>query len=136
MAELARFGVSCEAPLLKKFDRIIEKKGYTNRSEAIRDMVRDLINETEVQTDHGPVVGTLTILYDHDAGDVTHELLHIQHHHHGEISSTVHIHVDEHNCLEVLVVRGDASEVRELADNIRAIRGIKLGRLVMTSPGL
>jgi CopG family nickel-responsive transcriptional regulator len=127
-----RVGVSFEPELLEKFDKLIKTKGYTNRSEAIRDLVRKALIEEGVQEAKGEVIGTLTIIYDHDVGDVTDKLLHIQHHHHGEISSTTHIHVDEHICLEVLVVRGRSKNVKVLADNIKAIKGVKHGELVTT----
>jgi CopG family nickel-responsive transcriptional regulator len=125
-----RIGVSFEPELLDKFDALIKKKGYTNRSEAIRDLVRKSIIESEIEK--GDVIGTITIIYDHDVGDVTNRLLHLQHLHHSQISSTTHIHIDEHRCLEVLVVRGKAKDVKKLADNIRAIKGVRHGELVIT----
>jgi len=129
---MERVGVSFEPELLVKFDELIKKKGYTNRSEAIRDLVRKSLIEAEIKTEKGSVIGTLTIIYDHDVGDVTNRLLHLQHHHHSEISSTTHIHIDEHTCLEVLVVRGKAKDVRKLADNINALKGVRHGELVIT----
>lgn len=129
---MERVGVSFEPELLVKFDGLIKKKGYTNRSEAIRDLVRKSLIEAEIKTEKGTVIGTLTIIYDHEVGDVANRLLHLQHHHHSEISSTTHIHIDEHTCLEVLVVRGKAKDVRKLADNINAIKGVKHGELVIT----
>ena len=128
-----RVGVSFEPELLKKFDALIKGKGYTNRSEAIRDLVRKSIIDSDVKSRNGEVVGTLTIIYDHDAGDVTNRLLHTQHHHHDSIQSTTHIHIDQRNCLEVLVVRGRAGNVRALADSILAIKGVKHGELVLTT---
>jgi len=127
-----RVGVSFEPELLGKFDALIKAKGYTNRSEAIRDLIRKSLIESEVKLEKGDVIGTLTIIYDHDVGDVTNRLLHIQHHHHSEISSTTHYHVDEHTCLEVLVVQGKAKAVIGLADNIKAVKGVKHGELVIT----
>jgi len=132
MEKIVRFGVSLEPELLKKFDKLIKKKGYGSRSEAIRDLVRKSLIVSEIEAEKGDVIGTLTIIYDHDVGDVTDRLLHLQHRHHSEISSTTHIHVDEHTCLEVLVVRGKAMNVRRLADNIKAIKGVKHGELVIT----
>ena len=129
---MERVGVSFEPELLVKFDELIKKKGYTNRSEAIRDLVRKSLIEAEIRTEKGTVIGTLTIIYDHEVGDVTNRLLHLQHHHHSEISSTTHIHIDEHTCLEVLVVRGKAKDVRKLADNINALKGVRHGELVIT----
>jgi CopG family nickel-responsive transcriptional regulator len=131
-----RVGVSFEPELLSKFDAMIEAKGYSNRSEAIRDLVRKSLIESEIQNGKGNVIGTLTIIYDHDVGDVTNRLLHLQHHHHSEISSTSHIHVDEHTCLEVLVVRGKARKVRQLSDNIKAVKGVKHGELIITTTSM
>jgi CopG family nickel-responsive transcriptional regulator len=127
-----RVGVSFEPDLLKKFDVLIKKKGYTNRSEAIRDLVRKSIIESEVKLEDEDVIGTLTIIYDHDVGNVTEKLQHLQHHHHSEISTTTHIHIDEHTCLEVLIVRGRSNAVMKLADNIKAIKGVRHGELVIT----
>ena len=127
-----RVGVSFEPELLSKFDRAIREKGYTNRSEAVRDIVRESLLRDEVAAGKGEVVGTLTILYDHERGDVTHRLLHIQHDHHADVLSTLHVHVDERNCLEVLIIRGEAAQVRHLADGIRAVKGVLYGELVIT----
>ena len=133
---MERAGVSFEPELLAKFDALIKKKGYTNRSEAIRDMVRKSLLEAEIETEKGDVIGTITIIYDHDVGNVTNRLLHLQHHHQFEISSTNHIHVDEHTCLEVIVVHGKAKNVRKFADNIKAIKGVKHGELVIVKTSL
>lgn len=127
-----RVGVSFEPELLYKFDALIKTKGYTNRSEAIRDLIRKSLIESEIKAEKGEVIGTITIIYSHDVGDVTNRLLHLQHHHHTEISSTTHIHVNEHTCLEVLVVRGKAKNVQALADNIKAVKGVKHGEVVIT----
>jgi CopG family nickel-responsive transcriptional regulator len=127
-----RVGVSLERELLAKFDDMIRVKGYTNRSEAIRDLIRKSIIESEIQTGKGNVIGALTIIYDHDVGDVTNRLLHIQHHYQSDISTTTHIHVDEHLCLEVLIVRGNVKDVKKLADSIKAVKGVKHGELVVT----
>ncbi len=132
METVTRVGVSFESELLDKFDTLIQKKGYTNRSEAIRDLVRKSLIESEIEVERGDVIGTITIIYDHDIGDVTNRLLHLQHHHHSDISSTIHIHVDEHICLEVLVIQGKVKDVRNLANNIMAIKGVKHGELVIT----
>ncbi len=131
-----RVGVSFEPELLSKFDKLIRSQGYTNRSEAIRDLIRKAIIDSDIKSEKGEVVGTLTIVYDHDIGDVTHKLMHLQHHHHTEITFTSHIHVDEQTCLEVLVVKGSAKDVRKLADNIRAVKGVKTGELVITKTNL
>ena len=131
-----RVGVSFEPELLEKFDVLIRQKGYSNRSEAIRDLVRRSLVESRSKVASGIVIGTITIIYDHDVGKVTDELLHLQHHHHSEIQSTTHVHVDEHNCLEVIVVKGKAGNIKELSDRIKALRGVKHGELVLTRTDL
>ena len=132
MEKITRFGVSIESDLLKKFDRVIKKKGYTNRSEAIRDIIRkDIITEKN-KDPNLESIGTLTIIYDHHAGNLTNRLLDLQHDHTKEILSTTHIHVDHHNCLEVLVLKGKTGHIQKLADNIKSLKGIKHGELVIT----
>jgi CopG family transcriptional regulator, nickel-responsive regulator len=127
-----RVGVSFEPQLLNKFDILIKKRGYTNRSEAIRDLVRKEIIESEIKEKEGEVIGTLTIIYDHDIGNVTNKLLHLQHHHHAEISFTTHVHVNEHTCLEIVVIRGQLSRVKKFSENIKALKGVKHGQLTIT----
>jgi CopG family nickel-responsive transcriptional regulator len=132
MEEVVRFGVSMPTTLLERFDRIIKVKGYTNRSEAIRDMIRDTIVEHEWM-ENKEVVGTITIVYDHHKKGVMEKLTDLQHIHHDRIASSTHIHLDHENCLEVIVVRGKPTEIKELADNMIALRGVKHGKLVITS---
>ncbi len=127
-----RVGVSFEPPLLRDFDELIKRKGYPSRSEALRDLARRSIIEASVKDDNAEVLGTLTIIYDHHAHNVTDRLLHIQHRHHAEILTTTHIHVDEQDCLEVLIVRGKSKAVRALAENIQALKGVRHGGLVIT----
>lgn len=127
-----RVGVSFEPELLEKFDTLIKAKGYTNRSEAIRDLVRKSIIESHIESGDEDVMGTLTIIYDHDVGDVTNQLQHFQHFHLSEIIATTHVHVEKHTCLEVVVVRGKSRSIMKLADHIRAIKGVKHGELVTT----
>ena len=134
--KIIRFGVSIEPDLLKKFDKMIKKEGYPNRSEAIRDLVRkNLIIEKNKDPDT-KAIGTLTMIYDHHFGNLTNKLLDLQHDHHNEILSTTHIHVDHHNCLEVLVLKGKTGNIQKLADNIKALKGIKHGELVITKSSL
>ncbi len=133
MEELIRFGVSMPASLLESFDRIIKTKGYTNRSEAIRDMIRDAIVE-EKYMEGGEVVGTITIVYDHHKRGVMEKLAALQHVHHAKIASSTHIHLDHENCLEVIVVRGNPLDIKEVADNMIALKGVSHGKLVITSP--
>ena len=127
-----RVGISFEPELLAKFDKLIKQKGYTNRSEAIRDIVRKSIIESEIEGEKGEVIGAIAILYDHGTRNLTNRLLDIQHNFSGNVSSTTHIHIDENMCFEVLIVKGHAKDVRKLADSIKAIRGVKHGELIIT----
>jgi CopG family nickel-responsive transcriptional regulator len=136
MEEITRFGVSIEPDLLKEFDKIIKKKGYTNRSEALRGLIRKNIVREESASPDAEGLGTLTMVYDHHAGPLTQRLLELQHDHHLEILTTTHIHVDHHNCLEVLVLKGKTGAIQKLADAITALKGIKHGELVLTSTSL
>jgi len=134
--KLIRFGVSIEKELLKKFDKKIKKEGYTNRSEAIRDRIRkDLINK-ETLDPKSKSIGTLTMIYNHHTGNLTDRLMNIQHDHTKEILSTTHIHIDHDNCLEVLVLKGKTKNIQKLADNIKALKGIKHGELVITKSNI
>ncbi|WP_297470341.1 nickel-responsive transcriptional regulator NikR [Thermococcus sp.] len=133
--KVVRFGVSVPEELLEKFDRIIERKGYVNRSEAIRDLMRDFIIRHEWETGDSEVAGTITMLYNHDEADVVKELLDLQHEYLEEIVSSIHVHMDEHNCLEVVIVKGKASRIKEIADRLLSLKGVKHGKLVMTGTG-
>ena len=132
MEKIVRFGVSLEPELLKKFDKLIRKKGYASRSEAIRDLIRDETVKQSFENENEDVVGTLTIVYDHDASNVTNKLLDVQHAHHKNSLSTMHLHLDEHNCLEVIVVSGTIKDVQSIADSITSIKGVKHGQLTIT----
>jgi len=134
MSKLVRFGVSIEEELLKRFDEEIDKKGYSNRSEAIRDLIRDQIVEEEWSSGE-ETVGTITIVYDHHTHDLSANLTHIQHSFEGEIKSVLHIHLDHHNCLEVLVVAGKGRLLQQFADQLVSIKGVKHGKLTMTTTG-
>ena len=136
MEKITRFGVSIEPDLLKKFDKIIKKEGYTNRSEAIRDLVRKNLIKEENKDPNAESIGTLTMIYDHHTGNLTNKLLDLQHDHTKEILSTTHIHIDHDNCLEVLVLKGKTGKIQKLADNIKSLKGIKHGELVITKSSL
>jgi CopG family transcriptional regulator, nickel-responsive regulator len=135
MSTVDRFGVSMDPELLRAFDRLIERKGYRSRSEAIRDIVRNALVEEEWRSGAEFVVGTVTLVYDHDSHELAHALMDLQHRHHEAIACTTHIHLDEHNCLEVVVVRGPAREVREIGDRLISTRGVKHGRLSCSTTG-
>ena len=135
VAELTRFGISMDVGLLQQFDALIERKGYVNRSEAIRDLVRNTLVEDQWARGDEQTVGTVTIVYDHHTRDLADKLTEHQHAHHDAIVSTLHVHLDHQNCLEVVVVRGSAEEVRRLADEMIGTKGVKHGELVMTTTG-
>ena len=134
MSDLVRFGVSIEEELLENFDREIKKKGYASRSEAIRDLIRDQMVHEEWASDE-ETVGTITMVYDHHTRDLSANLTHIQHSFEGDIKSVLHIHLDHVNCLEVLVVQGKAHLLQQFADQLTSIRGVKHGKLTMTTTG-
>jgi CopG family transcriptional regulator, nickel-responsive regulator len=131
--KLDRFGVSMEESLLKRFDRHCGEKGYSNRSEAIRDMIRDQLVEQELQRGDTDAVGTLTLVYDHHQRDLQEKLTHYQHEHFEAIVSTVHVHLDPHLCLEVIILRGRSREIKRLGDSLIAAKGVKHGKLVITT---
>lgn len=132
--ELARFGVSFDSELLERFDELISSKGYKNRSEAIRDLVRDYLVEYEWEEDV-ETMGAITMVYDHHRRELSESLVALQHDYHSSIISSTHVHIDEHNCLEVVVVRGKGSMVKEIADKLISTRGVKHGKLTMTTTG-
>jgi len=134
MAEVARFGVSMDEELLGKFDQLILKKGYPNRSEALRDLVRDTLVQQQWQHDE-QVVGVVTLLYDHHARNLEPELTEVQHEHHEQILSTMHIHLDHDNCLEVVAVRGQGRQIEEIAAKLIRRKGVRHGKLTATSTG-
>jgi CopG family nickel-responsive transcriptional regulator len=134
MKKTVRFGVSLDHHLLEDFDKWVDKKKYVNRSEAIRDLIRDHLVEQEWD-ENKETVGTISIVYTHDVRELTDTLTDLQHQHHMLIKSGMHVHLDEHNCLEVLVVKGRAGEIKKIADQLIGIRGVKHGKLTMTTTG-
>jgi len=130
--ELTRFGVSIGSALLSRFDDLIGTQGYTNRSEAIRDLVRDRLVEESWDREDGNVVGVVALVYDHDMRQVGDRLTTIQHGHGEQVVSALHVHLDAHDCLEVVVMRGEGKGVREMANRLLSIKGVKHGRLLMT----
>ncbi len=135
MRKLIRFGVSIEPNLIKRFDRLIGERGYTNRSEALRDLMRRELVAEEWRLGNRHTVGTLTILYDHSSKEVDRDLTRIQHDEHEHIVSSLHVHLDQERCLEVVVLRGKARTIKHLADVLLSSRGVKHGHLVMTTRG-
>jgi CopG family transcriptional regulator, nickel-responsive regulator len=134
MSELCRIGISVDSDLLERFDAFIGAQGYTNRSEAFRDLVRDRLIRQTVQSPQEEVVGTITLVYDHHVRLLPEKLTELQHDHQRVIVSSLHVHLDHDNCLEVLVVRGKSGEVRKLANLLTSPRGVKHGQLTVTTP--
>lgn len=132
---VSRFSVSLPPSLLRQFDDMARDKGYDNRSLAIADMIRDRLVEHSQKTGNQEIAGTITLVYDHHKPHLQASLTDIQHDHHDLILSTVHIHLDHHNCLEVLLVRGKASLIRRIADELIAAKGVKHGKLTVTTTG-
>ena len=134
MSVLQRFGVSLPEELLARFDREIADRGYSNRSEALRDLIRAFLVKQEIDRD-AAIVGTLTLVYDHHVAGLNQHLNDLQHDHHTAILANVHIHLDHHNCLEVILLKGRYSVIRGLADQLIGARGVKHGQLSFTSTG-
>ncbi|MGB9606747.1 MAG: nickel-responsive transcriptional regulator NikR [Bryobacteraceae bacterium] len=132
---LSRIGVAIDTELLVRFDRLIRSRGYSNRSEAFRDLIRAELVEQAADMPDSPVVGTLTLVYDHNVRLLNEKLVDMQHEHYHHILSSLHVHLDHDHCLEVLVLRGNSSTVRQIADSLAATKGVKLGRLTITAAG-
>ena len=135
MSELARIGVAIDSLLLRKFDDLIGERGYTNRSEAFRDLIREELIQKSWESPESDVVGTVTLVYDHHVRMLSEKLTDLQHDFHRSILSTLHVHLDHDNCLEVLVVRGKAAIVQKIADALISTKGVKHGRLTLTTSG-
>ena len=134
MSDIIRFGVSLEKELLEKFDKLSREKQYPNRSEAIRDLIREELVKRE-WVEGKEVAGAITLVFDHHKRELMNTLTDIQHDFHTLIISSQHIHLDHDNCLEIIVVRGKPKEVRELADKLRATKGVKYGSLSIATTG-
>lgn len=135
MAGIVRFGVSIDKALVNKFDALIARKGYATRSEAIRDLIRDRLVEDEWEAGDRETVGTITLVYNHHTRELEHALTDMQHKSFQQIISTVHVHLDAHNCLEVLVVKGPGREIKKIADRLIGTKGVIHGKLTMTTTG-
>ncbi len=135
MKGLVRFGVAMPEELLVKFDCLIKKKGYPNRSEALRDLVREHLVEEEWKLGDKQTVGTISLVYEHDFKEISELLTDLQHQYCKEIISTLHVHLDKENCLEVLVVKGKAKKIKNISDRLISTKGVKHGKLNMTTTG-
>jgi CopG family nickel-responsive transcriptional regulator len=135
MPGITRFGVSLDETLLQQFDRVIRRKGYTNRSEALRDLIRESLVREQWELGTAETVGTLTLVYNHEVRELADTLTDLQHEHYRTIVSTLHVHLDPHHCLEVLVLRGRAKELKAIADRLIGTRGVKHGTFSATAEG-
>jgi CopG family transcriptional regulator, nickel-responsive regulator len=132
MGVLSRIGVALDSELLERFDKFIARLGYTNRSEAFRDLIRDRLVAERTASPNATVVGTVTLIYNHHAHGVSEKLTELQHAHHSLVVSTSHAHLDYESCLEVLIVHGKSAQVEEFAGRLIGLKGVEHGRLVMT----
>ena len=133
MGFLSRIGVALDSDLLKKFDNFIARQGYTNRSEAFRDLIRDRLIMATVDDPRAAVVGTVTLIYDHHSRLLPDKLMNLEHEHHHLIVCTTHAHLDHDSCLEVVILKGESRQVQKLADTLIGTKGVQHGRLVMSS---
>ena len=135
MGKTIRFGVSLNSDLLDKFDVLCEERSYPNRSEAIRDLIRGVLVEKEQQVTGAEIAAVLSLVYDHHFSDLSQRLVEIQHDEHDVILTSVHVHLDHHNCLEVLILKGAGDAIKRLADRLIATKGVKHGKLTLTTTG-
>ncbi|HNQ13948.1 MAG TPA: nickel-responsive transcriptional regulator NikR [Pyrinomonadaceae bacterium] len=135
MSELVRFGVSIEQDLLEKYDELITESGYANRSEAIRDLIREALIQEKLDAEgETESLGSLTLVYDHHARNLSGEMAEIQHDHHHNIISVMHLHVSHDDCLEILALKGKVGELVNLSNSLLILKGIKNGKLYLTLP--
>lgn len=135
MSKVTRFGVSLEDELLEKFDGLTEKMGYKTRSEAIRDLIRDRLVSEEWKDQEKETVGILNLVYSHERREISETLTHIQHQHIDAVITSTHIHLDHHNCLEVIILKGKSSVLKKIANELLSTRSVKHGKLTMTTTG-
>ncbi len=128
--KLVRFGVSMEESLLGEFDALISRRGYGNRSEAIRDLVRSELVKDSWESSSGRQTAVLGLVYEHEHGNLMHKIMHLQHDHEDLIVSSQHVHLDHDNCMEVLILRGNVGEIESLSQNLISIKGVKYGQLM------
>lgn len=128
MEQIERIGVSLDKKLLSKFDKLIAKKGYQNRSEAIRDLIRRQLSSDQLQDPKTNAVGAVFLVYNHDSTKLMQKLTDLQHSHFLHAISSLHVHLDERNCLEVIVLRGQVGQINKMAESLLSMKGVKLGR--------
>jgi CopG family nickel-responsive transcriptional regulator len=134
--DLERVSLAIERGLLRRFDRLLERRGLGNRSEAVRDLIRRRLVEEEALNGRGEVVASLTLVYDHAQRELSDRLVATGHHHHARVLSAMHVHLDDRMCLEVMALRGTLAELRHFADHVIGLKGVKHGQLVVSSARL
>jgi CopG family nickel-responsive transcriptional regulator len=136
MEQIERIGISLDKKLLSMFDKLIAKQGYPNRSEAIRDLIRRRLSSEQLQDPKADAVGAVFLVYNHNSTKLMQKLTELQHSHLLHAISSLHVHLDEHDCLEVIVLRGQVGEINKMADTLLSMKGVKLGRtnLLATEP--
>ncbi len=134
---IERVGISLEDSLLEQFDRLIARRGYANRSEAIRDLIRDQLVQEQwsERADSGDKVAVVSLVYDHESSSLSQKLTHIQHENHRAVVSALHIHLDAHNCLEVLILRGKGSEILAMGEGLVSTKGVLYGKVMPATTG-
>jgi CopG family nickel-responsive transcriptional regulator len=133
MSKIERVGVSLEQSLLGQFDALIEKQGYTNRSEAVRDLIRESLSREKLANPAATAVAGVFLVYDHHSTKLADKLLKLQHNHLLQVIAATHVHLDHHNCLEVIILKGKVKDIQQLADRMTSLKGVKLGRLNVMS---
>jgi CopG family nickel-responsive transcriptional regulator len=129
MKNMQRVGISVEDDLLKKFDKLIDKQGYANRSEAIRDLIRERLMRDQLEEPASSAIAAIFVVYDHHSSQLTQKLTELQHSHILKTISSMHIHIGHHDCLEVILLKGKVGEIKKMADKIIALKGVKLGKV-------
>ncbi len=129
MTELERIGISLDKTLLADFDKLVAKQGYQSRSEAIRDLVRQQLSQERVANPEAEAVAAVFLVYNHHAAKLTEKLISVQHSHLLHAISSLHIHLDQHDCLEIIILRGKVGEINKVGENILSMKGVKLGRI-------
>jgi len=129
MSQVERIGVSLDKKLLSRFDKLIAGQGYQSRSEAIRDLVRRQLSTEQLSNPDAEAVAAVFLVYDHHSTKLTEKLMDLQHSHILQVISSIHIHLDKHDCLEVIVMRGRVGEISKMGENILSLKGVKLGRV-------
>ena len=136
MSKIMRFGVSLDSDLLCRFDALIGSLGYANRSEAIRDLIRDRLVVKEWKNEDTETVGVLSLVYEHETRELTEKLNAIQHEQFNLVVASTHVHLDAHNCLEVIILKGTSGLIRKISDRLLITKNVKHGRLITTTTGV